>query len=806
MPRRRPSSAANNFNNRRSIFFRAPSNLIMKAIRLLLAFLVTALPFAAPAAGLIIAHDPDQPDQPLLMPRLPEPRPPGHRPQVQSAALEMTRHQVQVKINDQLAVTEIEQAFHNPLNRRLEGTFLFPVPDGATLRKFTMEIDGKPVEAELLAAEEARKIYEDIVRRQRDPALFEFLGRSLYKFRIFPIEPNSTRTVRFSYEQLLKSDLGLIGYTYPMSVERFCPQPVKKLALSVELNSSQDLKSIYSPTHELEIRRDGGKRATIGYESTDDVAQSDLQLFFSRDREEVGMSLLTHRGDVDEDGYFLLLASPGLVDERGEVMAKDVVFVLDSSGSMAGNKLEQAKKALEFCVANLNERDRFEVLRFSTETETVFQGMVAATADHRDKATRFIRGLKPLGGTAINDALKEALALRSEGDERPFVVIFLTDGLPTVGETNIDRIVANVSAETGGSTRIFSFGIGHDVNTHLLDRITESTRAYSQYVLPDEDIEVKVSNFFSRIKDPVLAGPTFAISERIGANRLYPHPLPDLFNGDQLVLVGRYETPGSASGTLTGKVAKETRTHVYDLNFAEQSTEHDFIPRLWANRRIGWLLDQIRLNGESKELKDEVAQLAREHGIVTPYTAWLIVEDEERRNVTQSVRSVQLNEQNRLALNYSRDSVEQLGKQQSGAASVLSARSNQEARYSSVASQSAPSRTAEALDQDYLSRYGDLFQAEPSRVAGQPAPTVQVKPSELVNQAQSVAGKTFYWDGEAWVDSAIQANEKAEVQTITFNSEDYFELVKSQPKVAPWLAVGSQVRFFHNGQIYEIED
>src|SRR5206468_4922656 len=217
--------------------------------------------------------------------------------------------------------------------------------------------------------------------------------------------------------------------------------------------------------------------------------------------------------------------------------------------------------------------------------------------------------------------------------DRPLVVIFLTDGLPTIGITSEDQIVGNVKKNSGGNVRVFCFGIGHDVNTHLLDRIAEDTRAFSQYVLPEEDIEVKVSNFFAKIKDPVLTNPTLAFTGDIRATKLYPSPLPDLFKGEQLVLVGRYGGAGASAVVIEGTVNGAKRKFSYDVKFASEPTEHDFIPRLWATRRVGYLLEEIRLHGENAELKDEVTELARKYSIVTPYTAYLIVEDEARRGV-----------------------------------------------------------------------------------------------------------------------------------------------------------------------------
>src|SRR5881397_2086839 len=344
------------------------------------------------SAGLIIvdeAHWKHQlPPDGIVPPPWPSPRPrpepwprlwPVPPPRIyQFCPLEVTRHQASVRINDQLAATSIEQDFFNPNDQRIEGTFLFPVPKGAQIKKFTMEIDGRPVEAELMSADKARGIYEDIVRKLKDPALLEYAGQDVFKVRIFPIEPRAAKRVSLSYTQLLKSDSGLIGFSYPLNTEKFSAKLIPDVSLKVEVETKRPLKSIYSPSHNVEIKRHGANKATVGYEARNVKPDADFQIYFAPEADDIGVNLMTYRTGSDE-GYFLLLASPGIDAKETKVMPKEVVFVLDTSGSMAGKKLEQAKKALLFCVENLNDSDRFEVMRFSTETDTVFNKLAEAS-------------------------------------------------------------------------------------------------------------------------------------------------------------------------------------------------------------------------------------------------------------------------------------------------------------------------------------------------------------------------------------------------------------------------------------------
>ena len=778
------------------------------------------------AAGLILVHEPDFWRTPpvRIVPPEPFPRPfphPSPAPALPShpvwAPLETTVTKADVRIRDQIATTTVEQEFHNPNSRQLEGTFLFPVPRGAQIDKFTLEINGKPVEAELLTAEKARGIYEEIVRKLRDPALLEYSGRDLFKVRIFPIEPNSRKRLKLSYSQLLRSDSGLVSYVLPLNTEKYSAAPIQSVSVKVDLETRRPLKAVYSPSHKVEIQRQGGRRATVGYEAADVKPDLDFQLLFAQEQEEVGVNLLTFR-KPGEDGYFILLASPGLETAEKRVMPKDVTFVLDTSGSMAGPKLDQAKKALLFCVENLNNEDRFEILRFATEVEPLFSGLVEAGPDNRKKARQFIQDLKPLGGTAIDEAMRRSLALRPAQGARPFVVIFLTDGRPTVGDTSEDRIVANVTKSSQGNVRVFCFGIGTDVNTHLLDKITKETRAFSQYVLPEEDIEVKVSAFFSKIKDPVLASPKLLFPDDIRVTKLYPTALPDLFKGEQIVLAGRYSGQGDVSVTLEGTVRGETRRQAHAMRFPETSQDHEFIPRLWATRRVGYLLDEIRLRGESQEVKEEVVELARQYNIVTPYTSYLIVEEEGRRGVAENRRSVQgWNEAQRREM---KDQYFDFMNAREGGKALASARSYQSLKSANAASEAIAAGNAEALRVNPAAPgarpLATGLAAGPggrvARIPGGPAPMTAPQSLESAarhygqQQSQFSGGRTFFLNDRQWVDTSVQQTTNAKAVRVQFSSPEYFELLRRHPETRPWLALGRNVQFNLAGTVYEVHE
>ncbi|NBC11426.1 MAG: VWA domain-containing protein, partial [Planctomycetes bacterium] len=573
---------------------------------------------------------------------------------------------------------------------------------------------------------------------------------------------------------------------------------VGKLALKLTLETTQPLANVYCPSHAVEIKKHGDHKAVIGYES-DQLGEGDLKVYYSAEKPEgaVGLTLFTYRdGHADvlgsEDGYFMLLASPVLSAER-KPTPKDVVFVLDTSGSMQGEKLAQAKKALRFCIENLNDDDRFQIVRFSTDAETLFDGLKPADDEHRGKANGFVDGLKPIGGTAIEEALTKAIEPTTQRDsKRPYYVIFLTDGRPTIGETDTDRILHNAITrfKAENKVRVFCFGIGTDINTKLLDKITETTRAVTEYVLPDEDIEIKVSRFYTKINEPVLANPTLAVTGDIKLQKTYPKSLPDLFAGDQLVVIGRYAGHGDAAVTLAGTVAGGEHKVVDDAAFAKQSIEHAFIPRLWATRRIGYLLDEIRLQGESGELKEEVVALARAFGVVTPYTSYLIVEDEALRNVPVAARTMQEMNDDGARRARAGAAYREMAQAEAGEASVRGAQSN--ASLKSAANAPAADqariyakRSADALDHANM----DYDSATP-----------------LTQQSLYRNGKTFVLNGAQWVDTEAQTQRAQElkVERVAFNSDRYFEIVRENTDVAQWVSVGQNVQLVLADRMVEV--
>jgi Ca-activated chloride channel homolog len=532
-------------------------------------------------------------------------------------------HRVQVEINGQVARTAVDQTFRNRQERDVEGTYLFPLPAAATVSDFAMHVDGEKLQAELLDADEARRIYEEIVRRRIDPALLEYVGRGAYRARIFPVPAQGERRIELAYEQVLGRDGGLVRYSYPLNTEKFSPEALDDVSVQVTIGTDGPIGAVYSPSHPVEIERLEDGRVRVVYADEGVIPQHDFVLYYAVADDEVGMELLSYF-DEEGQGYYLLLAAPAVETVDDEAIPKRVVFAFDRSGSMRDGKIEQARQALRFAIENLGTQDEFNIVDYGTTVSSFAAGAVVADADNRRQALAYIDGIEAIGGTHIHAALLRALeAFNADGYAESLV--FLTDGQPTIGKTDTDEILAAVAQARAAGVRLFVFGVGHEINTLLLDRLAADNGGTAAYVEPGEDIATRVSAFFAKVSRPVLTDLELSFTGT-RVDDFYPQVLPDLFAGGQVAQLGRIDPAANVGVELRGQVQGQSRVLARDFNLPGGGPES--LPRLWATRKVGFLLAQIRLNGGDQELVDEVVALARRYGIITPYTSFLIVEDE----------------------------------------------------------------------------------------------------------------------------------------------------------------------------------
>ena len=423
----------------------------------------------------------------------------------------------------------------------------------------------------------------------------------------------------------------------------------------MEIASEDELRTVYSPSHEVTIDRKDDRHVRVSYEGTDIDPDDDFLCYYAVSDDNFGITLLTHRADEKEDGYFMLLVSPKYEVKQTEIIEKDFIFVLDRSGSMSGQKVEQAKAALRYCVQNLNDGDRFNLILFNEDIASLadrlnrgeewfggerWRGSAALShklinvKNGREKAFAFIDGIDGRGMTNINDALLTALAETPDSD-RPRIIVFLTDGRPTVGVTNAALILENVAKANRNLSRIFVFGVGYDINDHLLDKMAADNGGTRNYVTPDEDIEDAVSSLFRKMNEPVLVGVGINFGQ-IVTKELTPKNLPDLFREEQLTVLGRYEGHGDTVLQLRGIIGSEWHEFSKDVHFSTLEPDNDFLPHLWAESRISELVDEAALNGESRELREEIERLSKKYGVVTPYTSFTLADDGSPRRLYDS--------------------------------------------------------------------------------------------------------------------------------------------------------------------------
>src|SRR5688572_7073910 len=398
-------------------------------------------------------------------PRPPRPIPPITMPRT----LPIKSIKIDTRILSQVATTHLEQVFRNDTDATLEGTYLFPIPESASIVEFAIWDGDRRLVGEVRSREEARRIYDEIVRRQRDPGLLEYAGKDLFQASIFPIPPRSDKKLELTYTQVLKAESGTVAYRYPLGTGRQSTE-IGSVSGRIELESKEPLRNIYSPSHAIEVKRNGERRSVVSFETQAAKEQQDFQLFYTRSDEDFGVTLLTHR-DAGKDGYFLLMISPKDDWSEQEYTAKDIVFVLDTSGSMAeAGKMEKARAALLYGIRILRPQDRFNVVSFAGEERLMETKLIQADEQGRKRGEGFVQSLRSVGGTNINQALLVGMR-QFEQNTRPRILIFMTDGLPTVGETNPTRIVDNARAARIQGLRVFTFGVGYDVNTALLDKL-----------------------------------------------------------------------------------------------------------------------------------------------------------------------------------------------------------------------------------------------------------------------------------------------------------------------------------------------
>jgi Ca-activated chloride channel family protein len=751
--------------------------------------------------------------------------------------------EVNADIVDQVAKVQMAQTFKNVSRRTLETQFLFPLPDGVAINGLTLIVDGKELPGVLKPKDQARREYEAIVRKQKDPALLEYMGQGLFRTSVFPIPPGQERRVEIRYTQVLNSDSGLIDFTLPLGTVKHTGQPIDKLNITVRIKSKDELKNIYSPTHDFDITRANDNKAVCRLTLKNVTQPDDTRLLYGVRGGEFGMNLISYQPeDKGEQGYFMLLASPKVKTKNGQVIPKTVLFVVDRSGSMSGEKIEQAKSSLRLMINQLGRRDTFNIVSYASEVDLFRPELELVSDDTRKAALSYVEDIYSGGGTNINDALTLAFNQLQDND-RPTYVLFFTDGLPTVGVKNENAIAAGVDQANKVNARLFSFGVGYDVNSRLLDRLSKEQRGYSVFVKPTEDIEVAAGNLFRKVSAPAMTSVrlTFAGAkyDKPGklVTRTYPGELTDLFRGEQLIVVGRYRKSTPVKVTLTGMVAGKSREMKLETNFgdSDKTRRNQFVETLWATRRIGEIIDELDLQGQNKELVNELVALSLKHGIMTPYTSFLADENLSLRDRDRLLTEARTRAERGLSVaTGSGGFLQRSYKSQLKRASRARSKGIQDAaeeadsalsRFGGSTPMGGSTLNGRGRDSKYgdsISGRGGRTQATPSlgggglggaRGLGQndafgDAGGKDESKRTVAQRVRRIGTKTFYWKNNEWQDSeygTLKEDAQKKIIEVEQFSDDYFKLSQlGNGRYSKYLTVTEPLLVRIDGKNYRI--
>ncbi|MEM9190550.1 MAG: VIT domain-containing protein [Myxococcota bacterium] len=729
-------------------------------------------------------------------------------------------HRVHTVVRERMAETRVEQSFRNHTQQVLEATYIFPVPEGAVVSGFAMWVNGRRQPGELLERGQARRVYEDIVRRMEDPGLIEYMGGNLFRARVFPIPANAEQRIEIRFTQMLSYDGGVIHYRYPLRTGGDAARTLEDLTITTQIVSRTPIRAVYSPSHQIAVDRRNDHRVVVGYEAEGVALDEDFDLYYGVQDRDVGLSLLTHR-TANDDGYFLAMIAPRTEVTEREIARKDIVFVFDTSGSMAGEKIDRAKAALHYMLARLRPTDHFQVVRFSTDVEQVFDGRsVPATPANVGLAQRAASRFVAAGGTAIDAALTTALETHRPRGRPSRMVVFLTDGMPTIGETN-EGIIVGRTQQRIGDARLFAFGVGNNVNTTFLDRLAQENGGMGDYFRDGREMERRMSAFYDRIAYPLLTDLALSMPG-LRSFDTYPRDLGHLYRGDQLFVVGRYRGDGPSRLALRGRVSNErsARRFSFPVTFPATEDRNAWLPRLWATRKIGFLLDEIRLRGNRSELREEVTQLAQRFGIVTPFTSYLVVEDQAIPEDLQRPPR----EQN------PRDA---------GIDSLVDQALGGRRAPPPPTTQPEPADRFRGFDETTYDFEDDLVEGDLARPDGQilrfqsgasrrplPAPSApaprggtgeqgrrisaavrelrQAERSEAAvdHRLRPAAGRTFRRVRSVWVDTSFRRS--MPTLTLGYGTRSYFALLRRRPELRPAFALGREVVVVYEGKAIRV--
>jgi Ca-activated chloride channel homolog len=531
-------------------------------------------------------------------------------------------------IEGQIAVTQVHQVFRNEMNATVEAVWMFPLPENAVVVELFYKFNGQWYEGAIRERAEARAAYEERIRWNLDPALLEYMGDNLYRLSVAPINALSDVETKITYVEMLPYEFGTVDFEFKLSAVGMSPKPLQRVSFNGLFTSDNPYKSFESPSHggttAMGITQNGDAEYSVVFGDESFMPDRDLSIQFETQRDEVDVNVIrytpTPTDSIGEDSYYAVWITPPDDLGENEIIPKKIVFTADVSSSMEGERIEQLKQSLHEFLKYLQPEDKFNIVTFGTSVTSFKPDLVRATPENLEDSGAFVTDIGALGLTDINGALQTSLT-QSFSDDYANMIVFLTDGYPTWGETWVPNIVTNVNNANTQNVRLFSFGVGENVSKPLLVQIAVENGGYAEFIEQDDDIATIIGNHFRRISKPVLTDLDIRIEGLVTSDK-FPRPLADLFWGSQVMQMGIYKNSGTLPVYLSASIGDTRFSFESFEDFSNVPGGHRFIPRLWAKAKIDYLLDQISIYGERDELVNQVIELSLKFQILTPYTAF----------------------------------------------------------------------------------------------------------------------------------------------------------------------------------------
>ncbi len=538
--------------------------------------------------------------------------------------LPVMEQKVEVTIDNQVAVTRIEQVFFNPYDRTIEPTYRFPLGEKASVQEFGLTTaDGQRHVGTLEEKHEAEAIYENAKNAGAVPAVAQQADPNSFETKLGAVGPRSRAKLDLTYSEILPYHQGKIQYNIPMNVAKVQNKELDLVSVKVTLRDQKEIVKVESPSHQISAQKVDGKNYSIFFEKARITPDCDFQLNYEVKAQRMGFNFLSTQPEKNDKGYFMMMLAPQEIVDAADIVARDIVFVMDVSGSMNGFKIEQTKQAFNFFIDQLNGDDRFGVVSFNDSVQPWRPGLSSADKESRQAAKDFINVTYAGGGTDIHSALATARNM-FDGSPSTKAIVFLTDGEPTNGITNPDQILRDMTQGNTRKIRTFTLGVGDNVCGNLLDKIALQNRGEAVYFHQNENLTAKLTSFYETISKPLLVDLSLDFGG-VKVSEIFPPVLPNVYKGSQLVVMGRYQTGQVATITISGTLNGQVQKFPVSANFCRESSENRFVARAWAKSRADAILQEISAEGETTQRKAEVISLSKKFQFTTPYTSFITV-------------------------------------------------------------------------------------------------------------------------------------------------------------------------------------